>query len=323
MSLLDSLPLDVKKYVLLSFLDSVDILVLKIALYNYIPSYDDFPYGIQERVVSKGLPLIFYFREYINKVNLFYYAAATGRTDVMEFFKGEPGIFYVERQLIEIASKSGHVNVIEFIRELYPYSTLSCNLLLERRASKGYVYTFRYIEEYGYNRMPTSEFWSKIAINAVRGGHLPILEYMEKEGYNLFANHQKLYYHAARKNYMNIILYLKERCGWHEIVCTTAAARGNMKLLQFSRENGCPFTQCTVIFAAKYGHLSILIYLCENIPIDLTNKEPLYFAIREGHMDCVEYLHSIGYPLDQKAYNMALNAKREEIAEYIAGILFI
>ena len=46
--------------------------------------------------------------------------------------------------------------------------------------------------------------------------------------------------------------------------CAEMALKGNLELLQFLRENGCPWNEGTCYFAAKNGHLECLKYAHEN-----------------------------------------------------------
>lgn len=59
---------------------------------------------------------------------------------------------------------------------------------------------------------------------------------------------------------MDLLIWLRERgFAFGEMVCTAAAARGDLPMLQFAREHGCPFDSDEVMaMAALNGHLNIL-----------------------------------------------------------------
>ena len=64
----------------------------------------------------------------------------------------------------------------------------------------------------------------------------------------------------------NLVLlqYLHEKgCPWDEDTCTGAARGGHLECLKYSHENGCPWNEDTSSSAAQNGHLEILNYLHE------------------------------------------------------------
>ncbi len=48
------------------------------------------------------------------------------------------------------------------------------------------------------------------------------------------------------------------------MTCTEAAKGGHLEVLQWARQNGCPWNELTCTEAAKGGHLEVLQWAREN-----------------------------------------------------------
>jgi hypothetical protein len=97
--------------------------------------------------------------------------------------------------------------------------------------------------------------------------------------------------------------------GWYQMHCTLqrkphsqkklceeAAATGNLTLLQYARQSGCPW-RSTCYFAALNGHLEILQWMHAQRHI---NSRQLRYdvssaALRGGHLNVVQWAHSNGF----------------------------
>jgi hypothetical protein len=79
-----------------------------------------------------------------------------------------------------------------------------------------------------------------------------------------------------------------------ERFCHKMAEKGNVELLQFLHENGCPWGESTCYVAAKNGHLECLRYAHENeCPWD---EDTCLIAALNGHLECLKYAHESGCP---------------------------
>ena len=73
-----------------------------------------------------------------------------------------------------------------------------------------------------------------------------------------------------------------------------AAEKGNIYLLKYLHENGCPWNVYTCHGASKNGHLDCLKYAHENnYPWD---KDTCSYAALNNHLDCLEYATQNGCP---------------------------
>ena len=79
-----------------------------------------------------------------------------------------------------------------------------------------------------------------------------------------------------------------------ERFCKHMARNGNVELLKFLRENGCPWDRFTCYKAAENGHLECLKYAHENgCPWDEFTCSGAAYG---GHLECLKYAHDKGYP---------------------------
>ena len=78
--------------------------------------------------------------------------------------------------------------------------------------------------------------------------------------------------------------------------CDNAARRGNLEVLKYAHENGCPWSRRTCACAALRGHLEVLKYAHENgCP---WNFDTCTFAAYRGQLEVLKYLHENGCPWD-------------------------
>ena len=84
------------------------------------------------------------------------------------------------------------------------------------------------------------------------------------------------------------ISWALEKCSENrERFCWRMARNGNLELLQFLRENGCPWDDWTCWNAAGYGHLDCLKYAHEHgCPWDWRT---CCEAAEEGKLECLQY----------------------------------
>ncbi|KTD42011.1 ankyrin repeat domain-containing protein [Legionella parisiensis] len=109
-----------------------------------------------------------------------------------------------------------------------------------------------------------------------------------------------------------------------------AAARGNLKIIEYLIEKGCDLHRKNNIgenaafFAAENGQLDTLEFLdklgADLIAVNDKGENALTLAARNGHLACVSYLLEHGVPIDLKnnqgktAFQLALEATQLEIA---------
>ena len=93
----------------------------------------------------------------------------------------------------------------------------------------------------------------------------------------------------------NMSLKKKQWCNKKKTkFCEQIARSGNLELLKFLREHGCPWDSKTCSSAACNGHLECLKYAHENgCPWD---EKTCSKAAEKGHLECLKYAHESGCP---------------------------
>ena len=97
-------------------------------------------------------------------------------------------------------------------------------------------------------------------------------------------------YIVARMNKLEYLVWAQEvkNCDWDENTINTAVYQGNLAMVRYCVENGCPMDSEACWFAAMEGHLDVLKYLHENdCPWD---SDACSYAHRNNHDDCLNYL---------------------------------
>lgn len=70
---------------------------------------------------------------------------------------------------------------------------------------------------------------------------------------------------AAGRGDLNILKWLIDiGCPWNEWTCSNAAKNGHLHIVQWARQNGCPWDSLTLVYASYNGHWHILHWLFKN-----------------------------------------------------------
>jgi hypothetical protein len=95
---------------------------------------------------------------------------------------------------------------------------------------------------------------------------------------------------VARMNKLEYLVWLREmkNCDWDWRTIAFAASRGNLAMVKYCVDNGCPMDEEACSWAADAGHLDVLKYLHENdCPWDW---RACYNAYEIDRIDCLNYL---------------------------------
>ena len=97
---------------------------------------------------------------------------------------------------------------------------------------------------------------------------------------------------------VELLEFLHEKgCPWDDYwTCRNAAENGHLECLKYAHEKGCPWDERTCTRAANYGRLECLKYAHENgCPWDWRT---CCCAASNGQLECLKYAHENGCPWD-------------------------
>ena len=97
---------------------------------------------------------------------------------------------------------------------------------------------------------------------------------------------EKLCYEAARRGYVNTLIWAREHgCEWNSDTCMIAAEGGHLDCLIWAREHGCNWNRDTCRSAALGGHLDCLIWAREH-GCDWNKDASIDYALKVYRLDC-------------------------------------
>jgi hypothetical protein len=101
---------------------------------------------------------------------------------------------------------------------------------------------------------------------------------------------ESFFYKVAEMNKLQYLVWLREvkNCDWDRWTIRPAARQGNLAMVKYCVENGCPMDEYACWIAAEEGHLDVLKYLHEN---DCPwSSGACYCAHKYNRIDCLNYL---------------------------------
>ena len=98
---------------------------------------------------------------------------------------------------------------------------------------------------------------------------------------------------AAWGGHLEVLQWARENdCPWDEETCAFAAYGGHLEVLKWARENDCPWNWETCANAAEYGHLEVLQWARENgCPWNIEAVRAN--ATNGSHLEMLEWLRSM------------------------------
>ncbi len=148
-----------------------------------------------------------------------------------------------------------------------------------------------------YDQIPVDLFKSEVVLtDFYKYGSEKELDWMLKN--KLTEINADLPANLAEFGNLKLLRYAREKgCPWDDRTPALAAFKGHLNCLRYAHENECPWDNYTPSAAAENGHLECLRYAHEKgCPWD---EDTPYFAARNGHLDCLKYVHKNGCPWDK------------------------
>jgi hypothetical protein len=123
-----------------------------------------------------------------------------------------------------------------------------------RAAASGSILTLNFLKHGGFS------FTETTALSAAAEGHQHVIEYLHAEGCPFDSS---TYFLAAAGGHVHVLQRLRELgCAWDSAeLCTLAASRGLLPVLQWLRQQGAVFTEGDMVQAAMSGHTAV----CEHL----------------------------------------------------------
>jgi hypothetical protein len=159
--------------------------------------------------------------------------------------------------------------------------------LSSRAAASGSVPVLDFLKQCGMS------FTLHTACSAAAAGHQHVIEYLHAEACPI---NKSAYLAAAVNSHVHVLQRLREQeCAWDsEQLCSLAALKGLLPVLQWAEQQNAVFTEDTMMQAAAGGHTAVCAYLhAQQCP-----RDPSACTIRAlyCHLGTLQWLLEHGYP---------------------------
>eukprot|EP00752_Nemacystus_decipiens_P018239 g16367.t1 len=120
----------------------------------------------------------------------------------------------------------------------------------------------------------------------------------------------------VRPRRLQVLQWCRENgCPWDEATASEAAREGNMDILRYARRNGCPWNVLTCAYAAASGNLETLKWAREEEGCGW-NEATCAFAAAGGHLEVLKWVRSRGCPWGEEACASAARGGRLKVLQW-------
>jgi hypothetical protein len=178
------------------------------------------------------------------------------------------------------AAAGGQLDMLVFLRE----RGFSLDGLTYEAAAEGdHLDVVMFLCEHG---CPGAE---RACCAAASRGHLRILEVLHARGACPLTG--LVLWHAVYRGQLEVVTWLRQRgCPWGHGTMGTAASAGNLQMVQLLRAQGCPLGEEACWNAVWHGHLEVLQFLVEQgCPIDVEGC----LKVADKHPACRDWLKTL------------------------------
>ena len=219
------------------------------------------------------------------------------------------------RRSLEVAAEFGHVKILQAAKSLDFDWVDEFEELMEAAAVGGQVEVLQWIwnelstefkEEYIVDVDPG--FFYHLIEKAVKANHIDVLEWISFS-FQWSGETEELHetigimIEAALNGNINIVRWLSSKnikeCG---LSCIEAAVRGgNLEVLKYVRELGCPWSNKVGILAALKGNLEILKWsVLNDCPMDVSKIFPSAANSKQPNLEVYQWLFNQGCPFNEE-----------------------
>jgi len=102
---------------------------------------------------------------------------------------------------------------------------------------------------------------------------------------------------AAQHGHLQLLQWLREQgCPWDATTCAFAAMGGHIPVLEWLRANHCPWDERACEWAARGGQMATLQWLRKQYPPCPWNQSTCCRAAEQGHLDILQWARNHGCP---------------------------
>ena len=225
-------------------------------------------------------------------------AIGNGQFDMAKWLY-DNGCKFIGSESYEKASSIGRIDILEWLKTVTADTDDVCSWDLNScyyAASNGHLDTLKYLLENGCPRQLHGA--DCVCVTAAHNGHLDILQYLHEKDCSkqLHWNERTIEYAVdapIEDIALKIIQYLRNNgCPWNDRACSKAAEVGRFQILKYLRSDRdkCPWNESACSRAAENGHFEILKYLREhNCP---WNEFTCIAAAKTGRLKILQWLRS-------------------------------
>lgn len=158
--------------------------------------------------------------------------------------------------------------------------------------------------------------------NVARFGILHFVKYLRRNGHDWdsYAHTNKYFASIAASNgQADCLRYaLENGCECVGDECSLAARGGHVECLKVAREHGCSVTKEDCKTAAEHGHVQVVKYFVDVVKMKTALRGDLcLIAVRQGNIQMLQFLHSVGCPCDKSTMNAAASHDRLECLRFL------
>ena len=108
---------------------------------------------------------------------------------------------------------------------------------------------------------------------------------------------------------------------FHNVVVEWAVTHGNLSMLKWLNEKGCPWCEYTfavaILYGSVHGSLEVMEWLKLNDCPRAWNTDTFFVAARHGNFSILKWLHENGCPWDEWTFTAATEHGQLEVLEWL------
>jgi hypothetical protein len=222
------------------------------------------------------------------------YAAEVGNLDIVKYLskKGPQINTTTLRETVNAAAKNGFMQIIEYLYLQYDICIFD-KLSITYAAEGGHLNIIKFIYKSGFDHIFNKKPYNRNAMDyAAKGGNLHVIKWLYEQSLgDCTAN---LYYNACKNGHIEVVRWATEHK--HSTPCSKramdlAAIGGHLDLVTWlhnNRTEGC--SRKAIIGSAMHGYLPTLEYIHNKYDI-VASTDAMDNAAMNGHLYTIKWLH--------------------------------